>query len=126
MPAVKFLNEVADPTWEQIVSAVNELRSDSGDKGYTLTVDDENVLIVYHTTQGYLVSGSELGDTDYYVLTDPSLGEQHVTVWCAGTDMDRPRKVFVSDSLALQSLKHYFETGRRNPALQWEIDSKCW
>jgi len=126
MPAVKFLNEVADPSWEQIASVIRELKSDAGDKGYTLTVDDENVLIVYHTMQGYLVSGSEQGDTDYYVITDPSLGEQHVVVWCAGTDMDRPRKVFVSDSLALQAIKHYFETGKRNPALRWEIDSKCW
>jgi hypothetical protein len=102
------------------------VKAHPGDRYISLRVDDEHSLIVYYTDEGFLVSGLGVGDPDYYVLIDPALGEQRVSVWCAGNDMTRPRKVFVGERIAMQAMKHFFDTGRRDPALVWELDSKCW
>lgn len=126
MPVVQWLNEQSEPSWDDVVSSLDEVKPHPGDKGTTLRVDDEHWLIVYFTEEGFLVTATSEGDSDYYVLTDPSLGDQRVNVWCAGNDMDRPKKVFVGEALVMQAMKHFFETGQRDSALSWELDSKCW
>jgi hypothetical protein len=126
MPAVHSLNDQSEPRWEDVVVSLDEVKAHPGDRCVSLRVDDDHSLIVYYTDEGFLVTGLGVGDPDYYVLIDPALGDRHVNVWCAGNDMDRPQKVFVGEALALQAMKHFFETGKRDPALTWGLDSKCW
>ena len=127
MDHIKWINNEPMPSLDTVLDAVRSLPSLGPDSGVTLQLDEEFSVIIYHVlAYGFLVTGHVNGDTDYYVLVDRLLGDECRRVWCAGDYMDRPRYVFVSKKMALEAIKYLYDTGRRNPALEWLPDSNCW
>jgi hypothetical protein len=125
MAAIRSLDELPNPNWSDVVTSLDDTKLHPGQKYTTLVFDDDNSLIVYYTEAGYLVTGTQSGDTDYFILTDPSLGDEPERIWCAGDVMYRPRKALVGDVVAMQAVKHYYQTGQRDTTLHWELDSEC-
>ena len=126
MPAANQLNDQLNPSWDDVVLRRDVIKAHPGDLSITLSVSDNDHLIAYCTEYGFLVCAHALGDHDFYVLVDNSLGTNIVSVWCAGDVMERQRKVFVGEVAALQAVRHYFETGSRDPELNWEVDKNTW
>lgn len=123
MPAVKSFNHKSDPSWDEVNSYITELEKTPRDRGVTLSVDDDNWAVGHYCDgYGFLVTICTDQDKDYLTLRDPSLYFDHVSVWCGGSEMTRPRNSFVKRSLATQALKYFFDEGRKDPSLVWRSE----
>jgi hypothetical protein len=130
------MNGAPNPTWEEVERAVRSLsRHPTKDDYVTLEVErlssdseivEESSLVAYFIdSYGYYVSGRGWGDKDYYTLINSSLGDESIRVWCGGDYMTRKRLAFVDVPTAIQSLKCFYDTGRRDNQLEWELDDNC-
>ncbi len=121
------INDEMNPSWPTVHSALLALPGLGPDRYITLQVDDDTWMIAYHVPKyGFLITAHAEGDSDYYTLIDRQQGSECVRVWCAGEYMERLRLVFVDQERAVQALKFFFDTRRRDSALEWELDDKCW
>lgn len=117
------LNDNPNPSWDEVSSSISNLQSQSEGSYLNLSVNGDVWFVLYFIPDyGYYLSGSATDDVDYYTLTDSSLGDKPSQVWCGGDHMTRPRKAFVGESLVRQALRHFFDTGFRDTALEWEVD----
>jgi hypothetical protein len=124
MPSVKWMNEQENPDWTSIVAAIHDLPNHDDDRYVTVNVDDDSWFVVYYVPNlGYYLSGCGIGERDYFTLTCPPEGRDPVRVWMAGEHITRPRKAFVPETVALQALRHYFDTGQKDSSLAWEREN---
>ncbi len=109
--------DLEDPEWEQakeILSGIPDGRTVSVD------ADDEHWLIVLHIAElGYLVTGSQEGDGDYFTLIDRSLGDDPVTAFDGGNTHEYPRFSFVDYPMMLQAVETFFRSGHRDKSFEW-------
>ena len=117
MPQVKKLDNEAAPSWDIIKERMLKL---PGSGSLTLSVDEDTWLIVLHISKlGYLVTGSGIGEKDYFTLVERSLGVDPVTAFDGGNLNEYPRHTFVSEPLLLKATEFYYHTGQRNPEYDW-------
>ena len=123
MTAINWLNDQQRPSWDDVLSRLQVIKDHPGERSIALSVGDDDHLIAYYTDYGFLVETHSSGDVDYFALVDNSRGAESLSVWVAGDTIDRPLKAFVDEDDAIQAIRHYFETGKKNPALTWEVNN---
>jgi hypothetical protein len=85
------------------------------------------MLTVYVTTEfGGYVSALAINELDEYLVVDPGLGLSRVEEDLGGGSEGFPRCVFVSEILALQAAREFFNTGLRAKELTWKSPFKLW
>lgn len=117
MHRVTRLDHEDAPAWEV---AKDRLLAMKDGNFLSFNVDDDTWLIVLHIAGlGYLVSGSGVGERDYYNLIERQLGDEPVTAFNGGNTNEYPRYSFVSEPLLLKALNTYYHTGQRDHELEW-------
>jgi hypothetical protein len=117
MVPIKTVDNKDAPPWDIVKERMLRL---PGSGSMTLSVDDDTWLIVLHISKlGYMVTGSGIGEKDYFTLIEPSLGVDPISAFDGGNINDYPRHTFVSEPLLLKATEFYYRTGQRNPECDW-------
>lgn len=94
------------------------------DSHLSLCSDDEDffLLIYYIKSQGYYVTGSGLGDSEFYVLSDSEKNSATVEVWLDGNFATIELNRLVDKEKALMACEEFFHSGRRHKRLEWVVE----
>ncbi|MCA9027059.1 MAG: hypothetical protein KDA86_17760 [Planctomycetaceae bacterium] len=88
------------------------LTDQHGDAWLWVSFDSANRL-------GYFINIRELGETEEMVLVEDTTRTQIVSGLIGGQRDERPQFVFVKADTAMQATKYFFNTGQRDPSLEW-------
>ncbi|QJW95833.1 hypothetical protein [Frigoriglobus tundricola] len=103
VPGVVTLDGQEAPPWEVAEARLLEMRD-----GESLSFETEGDawLIVLHIAEyGYLISGCERGEVNYFTLVERARGDEPVTAFDGGDTRVFVRYAFVTQSLLLKALK---------------------
>jgi hypothetical protein len=114
---------ISQPDWEEVRRAFEALADNDYDGGIALVEDGDGAMFIvsYDTANqlGYFVTAKERGELQELVLVDPTLGRDRVTGNIGGQGDERPRFVFVDQSLVAKALEEFYRTGRRGAGCTW-------
>jgi hypothetical protein len=104
--------------WEEIEWIVLNLDSNTH-TSLTLTSFDGKSLTIGGGEDQFVVYLAE-GDDDFLTLHSASLETCRKYIRIGGQEGDYPDNIVVSQSMALQTARHFAETGKKNDAFQWQ------
>ncbi len=108
------------PVWEAVKARLLGMRD--GDFTSLWVNEDTCLIVLFIADLGWLVTGCEEGEKEYYSLIERSLGDDPVTAFDGGNMNNYPRFTFVSEQVLLKATKRYFLTGERDPGCEWVIE----
>ena len=119
--------EHTDPKIEWLLDLIGNAgdsywASGSGDAGLRFFSDEKPVgemILVIRQSNGAFVQHLFNVDGLEYVLNDPALGQDEVTVKVGGNPWSLPRALFVSRSIASLAVQRFLQDGHRFESGNW-------
>lgn len=130
MPFVTELDidgeKLANPGWEAAERFLNDLFSRRSGCLHMYGPHEALLTICVTSEHGAYVSVLAHHELDEFLVVDPRLGMARVEEDLGGRSDSFPRCVFVSEVLALQATREFFNSGRRANELTWKNPVKLW
>jgi len=102
------------PSWEGVIVSPDAKLGPDGQGQYPI------LSLTWYPEHGYEVHCIELEPISYFLAIGEELSRPTVYVELGGQGQELwPRELFVPFAMALTALKHFVQTGGRDPALPW-------
>lgn len=112
--------KISNPSWQEVEHVLKNLNDAHND----LYLQQEDQELPFFSVSGgregrYLVSCVS-SDDEMYILTDKAQSEKEFTAIVGGQETPLNGHLYVSQDLALEATRYFFEKQDIHPALEWE------